>query len=332
MVCAGPATPDRWESGGVTEISDPRHYDLEALRARVRTERGGEVDESIPQLANADPDLCGVALCLPDGTVRASADSRVAFSVQSAVKPFLFALALLDTDGEALERVGIEPTGESFDAIKLESGTGRPPNPMVNAGALLTASLVDGSDAEARSHRIARGLAAFAGRELEVDEDVAHNEHLLGDRNHALAHLMRAEGTLTPSADDAVAVYARACATLVDAETLAVMGATLALGGVNPRTGERAVPARVARDVVSVMATCGVYDGSGRWMRAVGIPAKSSVSGAIGLAVPGRLGAAVISPPLDAQGTSVRGHLMSEALSEELGVHSFAVGSVRPTP
>ncbi|TLF34694.1 glutaminase A [Microbacterium sp. 5K110] len=330
MVCAASSTPDRWESGGVTEICDPRHYDLEALRARVRTERGGEVDDSIPQLANADPDLCGVALCLPDGTVRASADSRVAFSVQSAVKPFLFALALLDTDGEALERVGIEPTGESFDAIKLESGTGRPPNPMVNAGALLTASLVDGSDAEARSARIARGLAAFAGRELEVDEDVAHNEHLLGDRNHALAHLMRAEGTLTPSADDAVAVYARACATLVDAETLAVMGATLALGGVNPRTGERAVPARVARDVVSVMATCGVYDGSGRWMRAVGIPAKSSVSGAIVLAVPGRLGAAVISPPLDAQGTSVRGHLMSEALSEELGVHSFAVGSGRP--
>lgn len=314
------------QGGGVTTPSDPGRYDLEALRARVRDERGGEVDDSIPQLANADPDLCAIALALPDGAVRASARSDVPFSVQSAVKPFLFALAILDTGGEALDRVGIEPTGEAFDAIKLESGTGRPPNPMVNAGALLTASLVDGADAEARAERIARGLAAFAGRPLDVDEDVAQNEHLLGDRNHALAHLMRAEGTLTPSADDSVAVYARACATLVDAETLAVMGATLALGGVNPRTGERAVPTRIARDVVSVMATCGVYDGSGRWMRAVGIPAKSSVSGAIVLSAPGRLGAAVVSPPLDEQGTSVRGRLVSEALSDDLGLHSFSVG------
>lgn len=310
----------------MTSPTDPHRYDLDALRARVRSERDGEVDDSIPQLADADPDLCAVAVALPDGTVRSSAQSDVAVSIQSAVKPFLFALALLDTGGDALDRVGIEPTGEAFDAIKLESGTGRPPNPMVNAGALLTASLVDGADAEARSERIARGLAAFAGRPLEVDEDVSHNEHLLGDRNHALAHLMRAEGTLAPSADDAVAVYARACATLVDAETLAVMGATLAFEGVNPRTGDRVVPSRVARDVVSVMATCGVYDGSGRWMRAVGIPAKSSVSGAIVLSAPGRLGAATLSPPLDEQGTSVRGRLLSEALSGDLGLHSFAVG------
>ena len=306
--------------------SDPRSYDLGALRARVLPDRGGHVDDSIPQLADADPDLCAIALALPDGAVRSSSQSDVAFSLQSAVKPFLFALALLDTEGEALDRVGIEPTGEAFDALKLESGTGRPPNPMVNAGALLTASLVDGDGAEGRIDRISRGLSAFAGRALEVDEDIAHNEHLLGDRNHALAHLMRAEGTMSVSADDAVAVYARACATMVDAETLALMGATLALGGVNPRSGERVVPARVARDVVSVMATCGVYDGSGRWMRAVGIPAKSSVSGAIVLSVPGRLGAAVVSSPLDAQGTSVRGRLAAEAIGEDLGVHSFAMG------
>lgn len=309
----------------MTPANDPDRYDLDALRENLLDERGGEVDDSIPALADADPELCAIALALPDGTVRSSTDADVAFSIQSAVKPFLFALALLDTDGEALDRVGIEPTGESFDAIKLESGTGRPPNPMVNAGALLTAALVDGEGPTARSARIARGLAAFAGRELDVDEDVAHDEHLLGDRNHALAHLMRAEDTLAVSADDAVAVYARACATLVDAATLAVMGATLALGGVNPRTGERVVPEAVARDVVSVMATCGVYDGSGRWMRAVGVPAKSSVSGSLVLSAPGRLGAAVVSPPLDEQGTSVRGRLASEVLSRDLHLHSFAV-------
>ncbi|WP_130176978.1 glutaminase A [Cryobacterium sp. SO1] len=302
---------------------DPRTYNLDVLRDRVLPHDGGTVNDSIPQLAAADPGLCGIALALPDGTVHSSAQADVPFSVQSAVKPFLFALALLDTAGAAFDRIGIEPTGEAFDAIKLESGTGRPPNPMVNAGALLTAALVDGGDVDGRNERILRGLSAFAGRSLEVDEEIARAEHLLGDRNHALAHLMRSEGTLQVSADDAVQVYARACAVLVDAEALAVMGATLACSGVNPVTGERVVPARIARDVVSVMATCGVYDGSGRWMQSVGIPAKSSVSGAIVLAAPGRLGAAVVSPPLDAQGTSVRGRLASDQLSDDLGLHAF---------
>jgi len=302
---------------------DPRTYDLDDLRARVLRESGGEVDDSIPQLADADPDLCALALVLADGVTRTSAQSDIAFSVQSAVKPFLFALALLDTDGDVLDRIGIEPTGEAFDAIKLESGTGRPPNPMVNAGALLTAAVVDGDGVDGRNERILRGLSAFAGRELAVDEDVARNEHLLGDRNHALAHLMRSEGTLRVGADEAVEVYARACAVLVDAEALAVMGATLACGGVNPVSGERVVPAEVARDVVSVMATCGVYDGSGRWMRRVGVPAKSSVSGAIVLSAPGVLGAAVVSPPLDDQGTSVRGRIASELLSADLDLHVF---------
>ena len=310
----------------MTSRPGPLAYDLGALRARLVPETGGEVDQSIPELASADPSLVALSIVTIDGATNASEDSDVQVSIQSAVKPFLFALALQDTGGEALDRVGIEPTGEAFDAIKLESGTGRPPNPMVNAGALLTASLVDGADAEARSTRIIGGLSAFAGRDLEVDGGVAENEHLLGDRNHALAHLMRAEGTLAVSADDAVAVYARACATLVDARDLALMGATLAAGGRNPVTGVEVVSRDVARDVISVMATCGVYDGSGRWMRQVGVPAKSGVSGVIVLCAPGRLGAAVVSPPLDEHGTSVRGHLASEILSADLDLHSFRPG------
>jgi glutaminase len=299
---------------------------LEALRASVLSTRGGAVDDSIPQLAEADPELFGVAVVRPTGEVVAAGDSGHAFSIQSAVKPFLFALALADTGGAALDAVGIEPTGEAFDAIKLEGGTGRPPNPMVNAGALLTADLVDGDTCDERTARILAGLGAFAGRELDYDREVSESEQLHGDRNHALAHLMRSEGTLDTSADDAVALYARACSVLVDAEALAVMGATLAFGGRNPVTGEQVVDARVARDVVSVMATCGVYDGSGRWMRGVGVPAKSSVSGAIVLSAPNRLGAAVFSPPIDEQGTSVRGAELSRRLSEEHGLHSFGFG------
>lgn len=310
-------------------IRDARTYDLDELRDRALRARGGSVDDSIPELAEADPEMLGIAVVLPDGSIRSTAEADVLFSIQSAVKPFLFALALADTDGNVLESIGIEPTGEAFDAIKLESGTGRPPNPMVNAGALLTAAVVDGDGVEGRDARILRGLSAFAGRDLTVDESVARNEHLLGDRNHALAHLMRSEGTLRVSADDAVAVYARACAVRVDAEALAIMGATLAFGGINPVTDERVVSAQVARDVVAVMATCGVYDGSGRWMRRVGVPAKSSVSGAIVLAAPDILGAAIFSPPLDEQGTSVRGAVASELLSAELDLHVF--GSVTPS-
>ncbi|MEJ6490379.1 glutaminase A [Leucobacter sp. USCH14] len=306
-------------------IRDARSYDLDALRERVLPETSGSVTESIPQLADADPAQCGIAIVTVDGEVRRSREADAVFSIQSAVKPFVFALALQDTDRAALERVGIEPTGEAFDAIKLESGTGRPPNPMVNAGALLTSSIVEGRNSDERAERIAAGLSAFAGRRLHVDEDIASAEQRLGDRNRALAHLMRSEGTLRVDADDAIGVYGRACATIVDAEALAVMGATLASGGVNPCTGEHVVSREVARDVISVMATCGVYDGSGRWMREVGVPAKSSVSGAIVLSVPGALGAAVFSPPLDEQGTSVRGHRASAILSDDLSLHSFGV-------
>ncbi|KQM60953.1 glutaminase A [Agreia sp. Leaf210] len=309
----------------MTSTADILAYDLDRLRRRVLPDTAGEVDDSIPQLADADPDLCGIALVTVNGEVRASVDADVPFSIQSAVKPFLFALALHDTDRAALGRIGIEPTGEAFDAIKLETGTGRPPNPMVNAGAIVTSSLVEGDGVDGRIARIIAGLSAFAGRTLDIDDDVARSEHLLGDRNHALAHLMRSEGTLNVEADDAIAVYASACAVLVDAEALATMGATLAAGGVNPRSGERVVSRDVARDVISVMATCGVYDGSGRWMREVGVPAKSSVSGAIVLSVPGVLGAAVVSPPLDERGTSVRGHRASDALSADLGLHVFDV-------
>ncbi|NRD26239.1 glutaminase A [Frigoribacterium sp. VKM Ac-2836] len=299
---------------------------LEDLRASVLSTRGGAVDDSIPQLAEADPELFGVAVVRPTGEVVAAGDSGHSFSIQSAVKPFLFALALADTGGAALDQVGIEPTGEAFDAIKLEGGTGRPPNPMVNAGALLTANLVDGDTCDERTTRILSGLGAFAGRELDYDREVSESEQLHGDRNHALAHLMRSEGTLERTADEAVALYARACSVLVDTEALAVMGATLAFGGRNPVTGEQVVNARVARDVVSVMSTCGVYDGSGRWMRGVGVPAKSSVSGAIVLSAPNRLGAAVFSPPIDEQGTSVRGAELSRRLSDEHGLHSFGFG------
>lgn len=298
-------------------------YDIDGLRRDMLEQTGGEVDDSIPQLAAAEPRVCGIAIADGDGDVRLTEDARLEFSVQSAVKPFVYALALADGGDSVLEQVGTEPTGEAFDAIRLEGDTGRPPNPMVNAGALLTASLVAGSTPDERFDRILRGLSAFAGAPLRLDREVSESERLLGDRNRALGYLMRSSGTLPVSVDDAVSVYARACSIVVTAEHLAVMGATLAFGGRNPLTGEQVVSADIVTTVLSVMATCGMYDGSGRWLRRVGLPAKSGVAGGLVAAVPWRLGLGVYSPPLDDEGNSVRGALACERLSDDLGLHVF---------
>ncbi|GAB2467523.1 glutaminase [Conyzicola lurida] len=298
-------------------------YDLAALDRRLRGTDGGEVDDSIPELAKADPSLFGVATVTSEGDIHSAGDSRVPFSLQSAVKPFVYALALMDRGDDVLEAVGTEPTGQAFDAIVFESETGRPPNAMVNAGALLTASLVNGSTADERFDRILSGLSQIAGRDLAVDADVAGSERLLGDRNRALGYLMRSAGTLHVEVDDAISVYARACSVLVDTEVLAMMGATLAFGGRNPATGVQALSRELVTETLSVMATCGMYDGSGRWLRRVGLPAKSGVSGGMVAAAPGRLGMGVYSPPLNEEGNSVRGVLASEQLSDELGLHVF---------
>lgn len=307
---------DRW--------MPPESFDLRGMVDELRDLDDGEPDDSIPELEAADPSKFGATLCLGDGELRSAGDSEELFAIQSAVKPFLFALALADRGDDVLDAVGTEPTGEAFDAIRLESGTGRPPNPMVNAGALLTASLVDGRHTDDRTERILAGLGAFAGGHLDVSEKVSGSEQMLGDRNRALAHLMRGEGTLHVEVDEALHAYSDACAVLVSAQSLAVMGATLAFGGRNPITGEKVVSPEIATTVMAVMATCGVYDGSGRWMRRVGIAAKSGVSGALVLSVPHRLGAGIYSPPLDDQGTTVRGAALSERLSDDLHLHAFS--------
>lgn len=302
-------------------------YDLDALRSDLLTVRDGEVDDSIPELASADPDVCGIAVVDADGSMRSTADAGREFSVQSVVKPFVYALALADRGEEMFELVGTEATGEPFDAVVLESDTGRPGNPLVNAGALLTANLVDGTTPDERTERILAGLSAFAGRDLVVDEDVARSEYLLGDRNRALGHLMRSLGTLDVPIDDAISVYSRACSVLVTAEILAVMGATLAFGGRNPVTGVQVLDADVVTTVLSVMASCGMYDGSGEWMRRVGLPAKSGVAGGLVACSPWTAGIGVYSPPLDPVGNSVRGVLACERFSDDLGLHVFgAVG------
>lgn len=306
---------------------------LERLRTRYREDAAGEVATYIPELGVADPNWFGIVLVTVDGTVYEVGDSRQTFTIQSISKPFTFGLVLDELGDETVRRhIGVEPTGEAFNSITLAPGTGIPLNPMVNAGAITaTALVVDtfGDDAEAR---IDDNLSRYAGRTLEVDDKVATSERDTGHRNRAIAHLLRGSGAVTVEPDRAVDTYIEQCSVLVHARDLAVMAATLANGGVNPITGERAASNETVRGVLAVMASCGMYDGAGEWMYRVGLPAKSGVAGGIIAVQPGQFGLAVFSPPLDPHGNSVRGVQVCTAISHELDLHVIESGRRPPSP
>ncbi len=293
----------------------------------VSTIDDGTVATYIPELAKADPSICGLGLATLDGRVY-SAGRLVPFTIQSVSKPFVYALALADSGAEAvLARVGTEPTGDPFNHISLDDVTGRAYNPMVNAGAIVTQTLVAGRSRPEQFARILGGLSAFAGRRLDVDEDVYASERATGDRNRAIAYLMRSAALLDEDVEAQIANYFRQCSIVVTALDLAVMAATLANAGTNPVTGEEVVPREVVASVLTVMATCGMYDYSGEWLYRVGLPAKSGVSGAVAAVLPGQLGLAVHSPRLDARGNSVRGVAACERLSARLGLHLLVPGA-----
>jgi glutaminase len=303
---------------------DPITALLEKVLVEVRGRDEGHPAAYIPELAAADPDLLAFGVVGPRGRIMTVGDDDAAFTIQSMSKPFVLALALETLGREAvLARVGAEPSGEPFNAISLEAGSGRPANPMVNAGAIATTALVAGADVDARTAQIVAVMSAFAGRSLWIDEAVYASESQTGDRNRALAHLLKSYGIIDGPVHDAVETYFRQCSVLVTVRDLAVMAATLAFGGVNPVTRERVVSERVARDVTSIMASCGMYDFSGEWMLRVGLPAKSGVSGGVMAVAPSQFGVAAFSPRLDAHGNSVRAGAVVELMSERFGMHVF---------
>ena len=306
---------------GSTAPHGPVDVLLGEVWSQVAGITGGSTADYIPELAKADPETLALSLATLDGAIY-TVGELVQFTIQSVSKPFVYALALADSGAErVLDRVGAEPTGDPFNTISLDQASGRAYNPMVNAGAIVTASLVAGRTREEQFQRILSGLSAFAGRELCVDEAVFASERDTGDRNRAIAYLMRSADLLDADVDDIVEMYFRQCSVLVTAQDLAVMAATLANAGVNPLTGESVVPREVVAPVLTVMSTCGMYDYAGEWLYRVGLPAKSGVSGAVVSALPGQLGLAVHSPPLDERGNSVRGVAACKELSERLGLH-----------
>jgi len=268
------------------------------------------------------------AICLAscDGQIHAIGDDEAPFALQSLSKVFSYGLALADWGRErVLDRVGVEPSGDSYHSIVFDERNNRPFNPMVNAGALVTSDLVKGSSPDEKLDRILTCLRLFAGNdELGVDRDTFRHELSDADANRAVAYLMRDRKMIEGDVEGILGLYLQQCSVQVTCRDLAVMGATLANGCVNPFTHERVLPLPRVRDVLSVLHTCGMYDAAGQWAYDVGVPAKSGVSGGILAVVPGKGGIGVYSPGLDAYGNSARGVRVCREMSENLGLHIFA--------
>ncbi|MDY7105161.1 MAG: glutaminase A [Actinomycetota bacterium] len=287
----------------------------------------GAVADYIPELAGADPQAFAISVATIDGRVLSVGDASTPFTIQSISKLLVYGLALKTHGRErVMRRVGVAPTGDRFNAIVLDEHDNRAPNPMVNAGAIAITDLVVGSDLDERVEALRSLYERYVGRRPEVDRRVWESERATGDRNRAIAYLMRSQGIIDDRVEETLDLYFAQCSVLVTAEDLALIGATLANDGVHPVTGEAVIAPAVVRDMLSVALTCGMYDYAGEWVFTVGIPAKSGVGGGILGVLPGIGGLATFSPPLDEHGHSVRGVRVFEELSAHFALHLFDPG------
>jgi glutaminase len=312
-------------------VQSPIQSYLESLHRSLAPLCAGEVASYIPELLKTDPESFGICLVTADGVLYGTGDVAQPFTIQSISKAFVYAAGLADRGKDYVaRRIGVEPSGDAFNSISLDPQSGAPFNPMINAGAIAAASIVGGDTPAAQWHRIESALAAFAGRPLALDEAVYRSESETGHRNRAIAWMLKNFGIIDGDPMAAVENYFRQCSLLVDCRDLAYMAATLANGGVHPVTGVRAMPADHVERVLSVMATCGMYDYAGSWMYEVGMPAKSGVGGGILAVLPGRFGIGVFSPRLDAKGNSARGIEVCKRMSRDFGLNIFSsVGTPR---
>jgi glutaminase len=319
------AGPDAFVStGSLPGPADVRRLVEEAQR-RYRDVPDGALSDVYPALLAADPARFGIAVEAVSGRIFAAGDSAVPFSIMSVAKPFVFALACRDLGADAVRRrIGVNATGLPFNSLAAveRSADGRT-NPMVNAGAIATTALVAGEGVESRWARIVGGLSEFAGRPLHLDEDLLRST-ATNHRNRALAQLLRGRDALDGAPGEAVELYTRQSCLAVTAEDLAVMGATLADGGVNPRTGERVVDLPTCRAALATMIVAGMYESSGDWLWDIGLPGKSGIGGGMVTVSPGKGALGTYSPLLDGAGNSVRGTLAAAFLSRALGLDLLA--------
>ncbi|GAB4430695.1 MAG: glutaminase A [Cyanobacteria bacterium J069] len=314
-------------TNSIQAVASPFRAYLSDLHAKYKPLDSGKIADYIPELALAKPEWFGICVVTADGRMFDVGECDQVFTIQSISKAFVYGLALEDHGREYVNsKVSVEPTGEAFNAIVLDEKTNRPYNPMVNAGAIATTDLIKGNSPTDRLKRILDMFLRYTGRrEIDINVPVFLSEKATGHRNRAIAYLMLNFGMVTDRIDETLDLYFQQCSILVNARDLAMMGATLANGGVNPVTGERAIDEHYVQDVISVMLTCGMYDYSGEWAYRVGVPAKSGVGGGITAVAPGKLGIGTFSPLLDAKGNSLRGIKVCEDLSRDFGLHLFNV-------
>jgi len=317
----------------VTHVSTGQLPPNERVRGLVATahERfaantDGVVSAVYPALAQVPPDLFGICVAGTDGGVVTAGDADHEFTIMSVSKPFVFALACQALGPEAVrQRIGVNPTGLPFDSLEaIERGGDGRTNPMVNAGAIAATSLAPGW------RFLHDGLSAFAGRPLAVDDDVYASASASNHRNRDIGRLLQRYGVIAGDPAEAIDLYTRQCSLTVSARDLAVMGATLADGGVNPVTGDRVVDASVCHYTLAVMISAGLYENSGDWLYDIGQPGKSGIGGGIVTVSPGKGGLGTFAPRLDAAGNSVKGQLVAAFLSDELGLDLLASSARTP--
>ena len=305
---------------------------VNAAFEKFKTLKEGKNADYIPALAKVDPNLFGIALVTSDGKIYSAGDLTTEVSIQSISKVFTMAQVIQEQGPESIEkRIGVDATGARFnsiiaiEAVRSTVGSGAPEmNALVNPGAISATSMVTGGSADAVWNKIIGFHNDFAGRPLKVLQDVYKSESDTNERNQAIGALMFAYGYIKTDWKQAVDLYTRQCSIGVNAKDLATMAATLAAGGRNPVTGKQVMDASKVPGVLAVMATAGLYDDSGKWLYHTGLPAKSGVGGGIIAVSPGKFGIAVVAPPLDDAGNSVKAQRAIADISNSLGGNPYA--------
>jgi glutaminase len=309
--------PDQPHSNVIQEL-------LAELHASFAGVREGRVADYIPELAKACPDDFGIVIATSGGRIYEIGDTRKEFTIQSISKPFIYALALKMLSFDVMaSKIDVEPSGEAFNAISLDPDSGKPRNPMINAGAIAASAQICDAHPGGAVDLLLEYFAELAGRPLTINEAVFRSEKETGHRNRAIGHLLRNFNIIESDPEPALDLYFRQCAISVTCRDLAVMAATLACQGRNPFTGGQPLSYDITVRVLALMGTCGMYDFAGQWLHDVGIPAKSGVAGGVMAVIPGRLGIATYSPPLDGFGNSVRGVAVCRQLSAGVGLSLF---------
>jgi glutaminase len=300
---------------------------IDAAYTEFKNLKEGANADYIPALARVDPNIYGIAVITVDGRVYTKGDITSEVSIQSISKVFTLAKVLEEQGSKAVEdTIGVNATGQPFNSIvAIEKKKGADQNPFVNPGAITATSMVSGSSRDAIFQKIIGYYSEFAGRPLSVNQEVFKSEADTNQRNQAIGRLMYAYGRIKDKPDQATDIYTEQCAVSVNAKDLGEMAATLANGGVNPVTKKKVLDQPFVPKVLAVMATAGLYDDAGKWLYKTGLPAKSGVGGGIIAISPGKFGIAVISPPLDAAGNSVKAQKTIEAISNALGGDPYDV-------